>query len=59
MKRWVMDYICCPECKGSLRLLESEGDETEVLKGTLTCIKCERVYSIEEGIADLLPDNQR
>lgn len=54
-----MDYICCPECKGSLRLLESEGDETEVLKGTLTCIKCERVYSIEDGIADLLPDNQR
>ena len=59
MKRWIMDYICCPECKGSLCLLESEGDETEVLKGTLTCTKCERAYSIEEGIADLLPDNQR
>ena len=59
MKRWVLDYICCSECKGSLSLLESEGDETEVLTGTLTCTKCERVYSIAEGIADLLPDNQR
>ncbi|MBE6506725.1 MAG: Trm112 family protein [Methanocorpusculum parvum] len=59
MKRWIMEYICCPECKGSLCLSESEGDENEVLEGTLTCMKCERVYSIAEGIADLLPDNQR
>ncbi|MBO5368526.1 methytransferase partner Trm112 [Methanocorpusculum sp.] len=59
MKRWIMEYICCPECRGSLRLAEVSGDENEVLEGTLTCTKCERTYPIAEGIADLLPDNQR
>lgn len=54
-----MEYICCPECRGSLRLAEVSGDENEVLEGTLTCTKCERTYPIAEGIADLLPDNQR
>ncbi len=57
MKQWIMDYICCPVCKGELRLEQTSSNETEILEGTLTCTKCERTYQISEGIAHLLPEN--
>lgn len=59
MKRWIMEYICCPVCQGELHLQEAAGDETEVLTGVLTCAKCNRTYPITDGIPDLLAENQR
>ncbi len=59
MKRWVLDIICCPECRGNFILSETKGNDTEISDGTLTCSKCKRTYPITDGIAELLPDTMR
>ncbi|MCQ2376457.1 MAG: methytransferase partner Trm112 [Methanocorpusculum sp.] len=56
MNRWILEYLCCPVCKGELTLLETEGAGTEISCGTLTCTKCGKSYPVENGIADLLPE---
>lgn len=55
MKPDLMEILCCPVCKGDLKLdvKSKKGDEIEV--GTLTCDHCHVVYSIDDGIPDLLP----
>jgi uncharacterized protein YbaR (Trm112 family) len=58
MKKDLMDILACPVCKGALTLKVDEGDDTEVVKGTLHCQKCVVDYSIEEGIPNLLPTEQ-
>ena len=59
MKRWVLDIICCPECRGNFILSETKGNDTEISDGMLTCSKCKRTYPITDGIAELLPDTMR
>ncbi|MDO5847664.1 MAG: methytransferase partner Trm112 [Methanocorpusculum sp.] len=59
MNRWILEYLCCPVCKGDLSLAETEGTETEISCGTLTCTGCGKSYPIENGIADLLPEKER
>ena len=51
----LMDILCCPDCKGELELkvFKQEGDE--IFKGELNCANCEVIYSIEDGIPNLLP----
>jgi len=53
-RRDLLDILCCPVCKGDLALAVIEEAE-EILKGSLTCGSCKNVYSIEDGIPDLLP----
>ncbi len=49
-----MDILRCPECKEELDLsVEEERDEIE--KGSLHCEKCDVVYPIEDGIPNMLP----
>ncbi|MDO5846252.1 MAG: Trm112 family protein [Methanocorpusculum sp.] len=57
VKRWVLDYICCPECRGSFMLTEIEGTDTEIAEGLLTCNQCKRVYPISRTIANRLGIN--
>jgi uncharacterized protein YbaR (Trm112 family) len=57
MKKDLMDIICCPTCKGDLTLKVEEEDSKEIIKGKLTCGKCDVDYPIEEGIPNLLPKN--
>ncbi len=59
MKRVLMDILCCPVCKGDLKLTVKKEDRTEILEGTLRCPKCGTDYLIEDGIPDLLPPKQR
>ena len=58
MKRWVLDIICCPVCKGNFMLTEMEGNDTAIVEGLLTCTSCKRVYPISSGIANLLPNQE-
>ncbi len=48
-----MDILCCPVCKGELRLDVTKEDE--ILEGTLTCPACDHAYPIDDGIPNLLP----
>ncbi|MCQ1539223.1 Trm112 family protein [Methanocalculus taiwanensis] len=55
MKRWLMDILCCPVCKGDIVLTVTEENEEEIIEGTLRCDACQVNYPIHEGIPNLLP----
>lgn len=59
MNRWILDVICCPVCKGKLILSDDKSTDTEILEGTLICSGCGAQYPIEDGIANLLPEELR
>jgi len=59
MKKVLLDILICPAClpaESRLRetVLESAGEE--ILDGKLHCAACDRIYPVENGIADLRPD---
>ncbi len=56
MKRDLLNILCCPICKGDLKLEVSKEENGEILEGTLTCKKCGRTYEIIDGIPNLLPE---
>ena len=55
MKKDMLDILCCPICKGDLKLEITKEENKEIIQGTLTCKNCECSYSIEDGIPSLLP----
>lgn len=56
MRKDLMDILRCPVDKATLDLsVGEEGDDGEVLEGTLTCAQCGHAYPIQEGIPNLLP----
>ncbi len=55
MKKELMDILCCPTCKGELDLKIKKQEKKEVIIGSLTCKRCNTIYDIEDGIANLLP----
>ena len=59
MKESLLEIICCPVDKGELELAVEEQDNDEILNGTLTCLECQEVYPIEDGIPNLLPPDMR
>lgn len=59
MKRELMDILACPVCKGALELRADEENEREVVKGSLHCRRCNERYTIDDGIPNLLPPDQR
>lgn len=46
-----LEILACPVCRGELEYREMEGLEQ------LKCAGCKRVYPIEDGIPQLLPDS--
>ncbi len=54
-----MDILACPVCKGELELNVEEENETEVVRGSLYCRKCDERYPIVDTIPNLLPPDQR
>jgi uncharacterized protein len=48
IKKELLDILCCPQCKGDLRL-NSAGDG-------LICDKCKLVYRIQDDIPVMLID---
>ena len=59
MRKDLMDILACPMCKGELKLNIDEEEGEEVIKGTLSCAKCNEDYPIEDGIPNLLPPDLR
>ena len=69
MKRWLMDILACPasDCRSQLDLevytshnLEADGEDIEEIdEALITCPKCGRWYPVIDGIACMLPDDQR
>lgn len=54
----MLEYICCPECRGELELLEKElelsGSNSDIVNGLLTCGRC-GLFPIINAIPRLLP----
>ncbi len=59
MKKDLMDILCCPVCKGDLKLTVKKEEGGEVIEGSLYCAKCNETYPIEDGIPNLLPPGLR
>ena len=55
MKKDILDILCCPTCKGDLKLQVEKEDQDKIIKGVFTCEKCKCTYNIEDGIPNLLP----
>ncbi|MCK4416389.1 MAG: methytransferase partner Trm112 [Thermoplasmatales archaeon] len=55
MKKDLVNILCCPTCKGDLKLKVEKEENGEIITGSFTCEKCKCTYSIEGGIPDLLP----
>ena len=55
MKKDLLDILCCPTCKGDLELNIEREKNGEIIEGKFNCIKCKAIYSINDGIPNLLP----
>jgi SAM-dependent methyltransferase/uncharacterized protein YbaR (Trm112 family) len=57
MREQLLDWLICPSCGHGTWDLRGEGltDSGEVQSGELVCLTCRSLYSIEDGIVDLLP----
>jgi uncharacterized protein YbaR (Trm112 family) len=55
MKKDMIDILCCPTCKGELRLKVEKEENGDIIIGSFTCKTCKVTYPIEDGIPDLLP----
>lgn len=51
MYKAIMNYLCCPKCRGSLSLRVDIENEDDVWEGTLTCVSG-HTYRISRGVAD-------
>ncbi|MBP2133254.1 uncharacterized protein YbaR (Trm112 family) [Methanomicrobium sp. W14] len=64
MRMSTYDILCCPVCKGDLKLTVKkketlESGEEDIIEGTLSCGRCMVDYPISEGIPDLLPREKK
>jgi uncharacterized protein YbaR (Trm112 family) len=50
LKKKLLDYLVCPSCAGSLSLVSEEQQQSEIIKGKLTCEACAAVFPITGGI---------
>lgn len=57
MKKDIVKILCCPTCKGDLKLKIEKEEKGEIITGKFSCEKCKCTYEIEEGIPNLLPKN--
>src|SRR5688572_22345390 len=55
MRRSLLKLFACPECQGTIELIESsEENAIRVLRGTLLCTSCKRRYIIDKGVPRLV-----
>ncbi len=59
MRRELMDVLVCPMCKGELKLIIKKEKESEIISGSLHCVRCNDTYPIEDSIPNLLPKELR
>lgn len=57
MRNELLNYICCPVCRGSQFEVTGQVEDTrEYREGYIRCQSCGRVYSFTRGILDLMPN---
>ncbi|MDA1184645.1 MAG: methyltransferase domain-containing protein [Acidobacteria bacterium] len=56
MNRSLLQILACPECRGSLELLQDTGDVDRVFSGNLTCGGCRATYPIRHGVPRFVGD---
>ena len=54
----MMDILCCPECKSSLKLTIDVEENDEIIKGKLKCTSCEKTYPIVDGIPNFIDETE-
>src|SRR5687768_17095255 len=62
MKRRLLSFLCCPDCRGTkLDLLSRDREDRNgtVLEGEVRCASCETRYPVIEGIPRMLPRHLR
>ncbi len=59
MRTWLLDYLVCPACKGTLNCTPDTGGRNDLETGTLTCTSCGDAYPIVHGIPRMLPQDIR
>lgn len=57
MKQHVLDFICCPTCKGNLSLAVRKQYRNEIQSGTLYCESCSGEYPIVSDRPVLMSNN--
>ncbi len=60
MKKWLIEELICPQCRGSNFVLEPEiriETEDDIIDGELICPNCQHRYEIRQGIALVVPDH--
>lgn len=50
MKRKLLEFLVCPECRSTLECYVAEECNGEIELGTLTCVECNSHYPIRYGI---------
>lgn len=50
MKPSFAEILCCPQCRGALRLNAGKWEAEEIISGALDCAACEARYPIRDGI---------
>jgi SAM-dependent methyltransferase len=55
MRRWLLDYLVCPECRSTFLLTPEIADEEDSETGTLICSGCDTSYAIVNGVPRLKP----
>lgn len=56
MRDDLLELVCCPDCRGDLRLQDPARDAGgEIVSGRLVCGSCGHSFPIEDGIPNLLP----
>lgn len=56
MKKWGLEFIRCPACGGTLRLIDTQEQDGHILTGRLECDNDKKRYPIEKGVPRLLTD---
>lgn len=59
MKKWLLEKLICPEClpeEAALDLNIKEEQFDDIIEGELICPACQKHYSINKGVAILLPE---
>ena len=59
MNKLLLDFLVCPAClplEFPLKLFIRESNGDDIISGHLYCKKCAQKYSVDKGIALLLPD---
>ena len=51
MKRTLLDYLACPDCRGNINLASVTADDgIEIVSAELQCASCSRVFSVTRGV---------